>query len=984
MPTVSHAIIPRPRLKEKIAPPGSSLTYIHADAGYGKTTLLAQYAGERDDTVWLSLDERDVDMAYFLRHLENAFRRKLPRFEFYVTDLLPFATEDTFVQRVLSALLSAIGCRKLALILDDVHVITGGAVMDFLNGLVKNCPPNLTLVMAGRHELWDGLFRLKMDGKIAELTKDDLRFSREEAERLWGFFDEDAYAATEGRALALQPYRMAAEGGKLRLPQADRKLHRYLMEEIFRHLPENMRHFLLATAWLPELDPAECDRLLSIQSSREILDELVRRNLFTTQISTGAYRYHTLFAAFLRQNGGSSGREVLREAMLDCFARGEYEKAADYALLLDDAAFIHECISAALGRPFGQGCYRNLRRYFECMEARKIELSPRVLLARGMYLSSRGRFYEADQCLREALPRLNGDRKVLLQVMAHKARILRNKVSFEESSRLLDSLLPLPEDTPMEDMYLVMIEKIHNLTLSTRLSEALELTLSMMEKCATRGNTKVRAWFERYLTVIYFYKGDYLKCLRYYEKSLSLSEKEQDWLSRHCVGAYAAKAYQVTGREEKAVPLMEAELSRLRRLGFYEELSLNYLMYAEILLAEEMRKISLGGLADFSEFRRYLELAEEHAALNRSAGDYMLFAKILRVGAELLDRPEKAPQGIRNILRMAEKATPFFQTLAYGRIANALHMLGRDLEQSKACYRQSIEIGERHGTLNFPMICYGELAALFLREGDEARAEECTRRFLELSLQYGHRYYFRLKSMFGEVLKFALKRGITPEFAREMLVYGDYAVQRVYINTLGSFYIAPAHDRHSPIKIRTQKSRELLAYLLEHREGVSRRRIIADLWESSEGDATGMFHTRRGEIRRAFESLGAKNPILRQKDIYRLNMDEIICDYDAFWEAAGEFRKNPTPENAQRVVDHYTGRYLDDLEALWAESARLRCGDTFLQAAEALLESYRESGERAKTVELLRRCTGLIYQGQRVDTAREGRKKKNKNKNKNK
>jgi hypothetical protein len=419
---------------------------------------------------------------------------------------------------------------------------------------------------------------------------------------------------------------------------------------------------------------------------------------------------------------------------------------------------------------------------------------------------------------------------------------------------------------------------------------------------------------------------------------------------------------------------MEAELARLRRLGLHEELSLNYLMYAEILLTEEMRKSGRGGLAELSGFYRYLELAEEHTALKRNAGDYLLFAKILRLGAELLARPQKALHWVEDILRSAGHAAPFFQSLAYGRAANALCLLGQDTEQAKACYRRCIESGEAAGALGAPALAYGELAALYLREKDEAKAEECTRRFLEMSLQYGHRSCFRLKSLFGEVLKFALNRGITPEFTREMLEYGGYAAQRVYINTLGSFYIAPAHDRLSRVKIRTQKSRELLAYLLEHREGVSRQRIFADLWEDSEADVTRLFHTRRGEIRRAFESLGAKNPILREKDLYRLDTEEIVCDHDAFRQAAEDFRKDPTPENAQRVVDHYTGRYLDDLEALWAESARLRCEDIFLQAAEALLESYRESGERAKTVELLRRCTGLSYHGHRHGAEKEGKK----------
>ncbi|HHY83880.1 MAG TPA: hypothetical protein GX505_14555 [Clostridiales bacterium] len=107
-------------------------------------------------------------------------------------------------------------------------------------------------------------------------------------------------------------------------------------------------------------------------------------------------------------------------------------------------------------------------------------------------------------------------------------------------------------------------------------------------------------------------------------------------------------------------------------------------------------------------------------------------------------------------------------------------------------------------------------------------------------------------------------------------------------------------------------------------------------------------------------------------------MEEIVCDRDIFQQAVEDFQKNPVPENAQRVVERYTGRYLDDMEALWAESTRLYCENNFLQAAETLLESYRESGERAKTVDLLRRCTCLSYQGHRIDAAKESKRKKNK------
>lgn len=209
------------------------------------------------------------------------------------------------------------------------------------------------------------------------------------------------------------------------------------------------------------------------------------------------------------------------------------------------------------------------------------------------------------------------------------------------------------------------------------------------------------------------------------------------------------------------------------------------------------------------------------------------------------------------------------------------------------------------------------------------------------------------------MLKLALDRKITPEFTRAMLAYGQCKTPRVYIHTLGHFYLAPADDRQRAVKIRTRKAKELLAYLLEHKEGVTRQRILADLWGESEADAANAFHTRRGEIRRTFEDLGAGNPILHENGVYRLYLDEIVSDLDSFSEAAAAFQQDPTPEKACRVVELYDGRYLDNLEALWAEGARLRFEEAFIAAARRLLDEYTKSGARIKAAELLWKCAAL-------------------------
>ncbi len=965
------AIIPRSRLMNKLCPPGSKLTYIHADAGHGKTTLLAQYAQSHRDVVWITLDERANDPLFFLPHLETSLRKRLERFDFYTTDHIPFAGRDTFVATVLSALLKAIGKRKLSLLMDDVHVIHNDTVIKLLTALAVACPSNISLLMASRYELWSSLLPLKMAGGIAEFTRHDLCFSREEAEQLWGFFDEDIYAATEGWILAIQSYRLATKDGRMLAAsrqQADQDLYRYLLNEILQQLPAQTQYFLKATSGLPTLEAGLCDTLLHTDNARELLESLVRRNIFTVRVAAGSYRCHALFRAFLQQNDEGLGDKVLRQAMEYFYTTKDYTQAADYALLLRDTNAVQDCIGAILAKPFTWNRTRNLKNYLDFLENQSVDLFPRTMLAKGMILSDQGNFYQAEKYLRSAIPQLSGnDQNLYLHAMTHMARVLRNRVSFEESTRCLDSLLPLLKGAPMQDWYGVMIEKIYNLTLTSHLSEALELIEKMMEQCLVSGELGVKAWFERYLTAAYFYMGDCGSCVKAYEKSLSIPREEQDWLMRHSVGAYAAKAYQVTGQEEKILPILKAELMRLKELGLYEEYSIIYLLQAEILHSTELLKHYQGKPACFELIDHYLNLAEEYALLNRSTRDHLLFVRTWRLSSLLIAQPEKAGQYIEETLSFLENTTPFFQSLACGRMANALDILGRDIEQCKRLFKQSIQIGEEIGSYAYTTIAYGRLAAIYLREGDRDTAKEYTRCFLELSRKYSNRYYIRFQTIFHSVMKLAEESGICPDFTREMLAYGGYVAKRVYIHTLGSFYIAPTYDKEAHVKIRTQKARELLAYLLEHPKGVTRSQITADLWADSEADVTNLFHTRRGEIRRAFEALGARNPVLYENERYRLNREEIRCDHDLFRQSVEEFRQLSTTENAQKVVDLYTGRYLDNLEALWAENSRLHYEDSFLEAAETLLASYRTSGEKIKAMELLRRCTSLSYHGHRYD-----------------
>ncbi|NLL19709.1 MAG: hypothetical protein GX262_11910 [Clostridia bacterium] len=125
---------------------------------------------------------------------------------------------------------------------------------------------------------------------------------------------------------------------------------------------------------------------------------------------------------------------------------------------------------------------------------------------------------------------------LFLEATLHKARVLRNFVSFEESNRLLDELMAQLDSPASELAYAVIIEKLYNLCWNSQVNEAYLLARQMIEACANAGNLKVMGWFERYLCTIHFFAGRMKDAVYYYEKSLGLLADELKYLGMHSTG----------------------------------------------------------------------------------------------------------------------------------------------------------------------------------------------------------------------------------------------------------------------------------------------------------------------------------------------------------------------------------------------------------------------------------------------------------------
>lgn len=298
---------------------------VAAEAGYGKTTLLADWSrrGARR-AAWYRIDDGDRDWITFLRYLVAAGRACEPAFAPRTADLVADVavtglTREQIVD-VFTEELGGLTRSPTALILDDYHLVDDvPEIRSLMRQVVLRSPPGLTLVISGRRLPRLPLARLRTHGEVAELTTDDLRFSPEETDRLFREsyrhpLAEDVVETlchrTEGWAASLQLVEAAirdrtpAETRSFinALSGAKSRLYEYLAEEVVGVLEPDLQRFLMQTAVLqrvvPELAAVASER--PVEDAERLLEGATRAGLLPPVTDEERpRRYHPLVAEFL-------------------------------------------------------------------------------------------------------------------------------------------------------------------------------------------------------------------------------------------------------------------------------------------------------------------------------------------------------------------------------------------------------------------------------------------------------------------------------------------------------------------------------------------------------------------------------------------------------------------------------------------------------------------------------------------------------------
>jgi LuxR family maltose regulon positive regulatory protein len=325
-PRARPEMVPRPRLLERLKSGLESdngfarkLTVVLGPAGYGKTTLVSLWLDQLDHPhTWLSLDDGDNDPARFLAYLVAALQRIDPSVGQAASAMLQ-ASPPPPAEALLTALINDVDATShpLVLVLDDYHVIHTLAIHQQLTFLVEHQPRRMHLVLATREEPPLPLPRLRVCGQAVEIRQADLRFTAEETadflQRTAGLeLPQDEVAAlhrrTEGWVAGLQLAALSLHGSEdtRQFVQSFAGSHTYvldyLLEEVFRRQPADLRDFLLKTSVLERFNASICDAITERDDSQSLLSALHHANAFVVPLDAQRqwYRYHHLFADLLR------------------------------------------------------------------------------------------------------------------------------------------------------------------------------------------------------------------------------------------------------------------------------------------------------------------------------------------------------------------------------------------------------------------------------------------------------------------------------------------------------------------------------------------------------------------------------------------------------------------------------------------------------------------------------------------------------------
>ncbi len=987
LPTKRVNLLRRPRLidflHEHIQ---RKLLLVSASAGYGKTSLLIDFAHDTPLPVcWYSLDASDSDPKIFLEYLITSLCRQFPDFGARTLGLLSDTAMIQQMEVIVGTLVTEIHETipgYFVLILDDYHTVEeSDAINRLLDTLLRLLPENAHLILASRtlpSRLT--LTRLTARQEIAGLGTNDLRFTPDEVRLLLQQNYQVGLSQAQAEELAQQSEGWIAgilltthslwQGlfqDLVRVHGPRSYVFNYLASEVFALQSIEVQRFLLDSSVLDQLSPAFCDELLDHHSSGDILRTLEQKNLFIIRLEEQEtwFRYHHLFQEFLRARLDEldPARAVelhLRAAALFEArqmwdqAIGHYQRAHAY----DQAARVIEQIAKST---FDAGHWTTLAGWIDALPEALLEDHPDVLIARARIWGDTGNLSRALELYASALGiyRRENNTNRVGQTFLLQAVCRRLQGRYEEAVELCDQALGLLDESAQED-----IAEAH-----------------------------------RTIGISYGLGGDWEKCIEELERALksyqSLSNLSRVALLHHDLGVARRAAGDSTARTH-----FDQALTYWRRAGNIPGLvnTLNSIGVGQHRQGDYSRAIEI-----LEQARREAHQAGQlriEAFANASLGDVFRdqgdYARALHAYQDAFEISQRIDEGFITTYSLNALGETYCRM---NELDTADKLMHQALEQAES-HNSKYERGLTKTSLGILCCAQGDIDTAVIHLTDAVELlEECSakrdtaRAHLHLANGFFlHRKYRsasqHLKSTAAIGLELKEDQFIVADGQRLLPLiryavlkkigegYFSSVLQQVRSTIQSDIHPKAAEEEESRLEVRafgtasvtvdgravgktdwdSSTTKDLFFLLLSHPDGLRKEQILSELWgDVPPPKASGVYHSSLYRMRRAL----LPDCVIKEEGLYRINPQiplwYDVSEFHRLLQLATEAKDEEVGANYRlEAIELYGGDFLEESYSDWCAPLRRELQARYLATLLALLDYYERRSDLPQAIAMCR------------------------------
>lgn len=978
------------------------LIIIAAPAGYGKTSLMIDYATSYDWPVaWLALDPLDQNPSRFLTYFIAAIHQRFPEFGKQSTTAMQASNDDELnIDYLVTSITNDIFeniTEHFILVLDDYHLVNQGKEIDeFLSNFLQKVSENFHLVVTSRTLLTlPDLPLLVARSQVGGLSLEELVFQPDEIKKLFeknngveiSNSDAEIYARqSEGWITGLL---LTAQMGNKGIGDPSKVtrtsgigLYEYLAQQVLDQQRPEIQQFLLRTSLLEEFEPDMCSQIigqaLGIQMNwQAMMEEIIFHNLFVVRVGDSGLwlRYHHLFRDFLQHRmetlNSKETRSILKN-LADYYAIAQDwdHVFAIYTKLGDMDAII--TLLEQKGSSFiAKGKIRHLEAWFTNIPAEKINNNPQLLSLKASVEVNKGNLPQGLDLLNTAITlqqHNHSDAIYLAENLVRRSTTLRMLGKYQDSLLDAEQAFSLVKSTRKKS--LIKAEALRAIGINYYQQGQLEDALTWIKKShqlyQELGSREDSARIQVELGAIEETIGDFDEAEKVYNQSLEFWKEIGDSI-------WQSTLYNNLGVLQHARGDFENSFVNLEKAMGFAQISGN----------RRMEGYSLASIGDlYKNLEAHHEAMEAYAeAMEIAQGiedQYLvLYLRLAETRIRILQKQMKQATTLLDMAFTHARNSGSQLETEQCRIEKAIlaYTYG-DVNSAEALFHELQEFFQSSGQLDSlaTIMLYRAVIAAKLKKIDESaelfhsivqKLNDPTANtqilsicfdlrndlkvfsgiagigeYVDAIMEHNNTYQKKIQNVRRKIRKHA---SVVP-FAAPKLVIRGFGKTEVYLN----------NKLITNADWMTQTSRDLFFLFLSNPEGMTKEEVGLIFWpDSSIEELKRRFKNAIYRMRRAIGS----NVVIFNDNYYRFN-NTLDFEYDVLtFEQSIAQAENETVaakkiQLYETAVELYKGPFLVDVDATWFATERQRYLEMYLNTLQALFTSYSSQDDKEKALEI--------------------------------